>query len=68
MSTLPTIAQRTLEHEKGWRRLAAISVTGNAREAQRQMCIDAGFDETFTKPFKIFDLVQSVARLTQAAS
>jgi CheY-like chemotaxis protein len=44
---------REIEAATGRRRLPAIAVTGNARDAQIEIAKQAGFDDVCVKPFKV---------------
>ncbi|GAA6012808.1 hypothetical protein JCM10207_005367 [Rhodosporidiobolus poonsookiae] len=46
------------------RRYPVCAVTGNAREAQKQDCLQAGFDDVAIKPYRLQELLQQISRLT----
>ncbi|GAA5852766.1 hypothetical protein JCM9279_003962 [Rhodotorula babjevae] len=49
------------------RRYPVCAVTGNAREAQQNECLAAGFDDVATKPYRLQDVLDKITRLTGAA-
>lgn len=40
------------------------AVTGNARDAQQAECLEAGFDDVATKPYKINDVLGKITKMT----
>lgn len=40
------------------------AVTGNARDAQKTECLEAGFDDVTIKPYKIAEVLQQISTLT----
>ncbi|GAA5985317.1 hypothetical protein JCM10908_002618 [Rhodotorula pacifica] len=44
-------------------RYPVCAVTGNAREAQRLECLNAGFDDVANKPYELVRLLQQMSRL-----
>ncbi|GAA5995875.1 uncharacterized protein JCM10292_004800 [Rhodotorula paludigena] len=46
------------------RRYPVCAVTGNARDAQQAECLEAGFDDVATKPYKINDVLGKITKMT----
>ncbi|KPV74030.1 uncharacterized protein RHOBADRAFT_54600 [Rhodotorula graminis WP1] len=46
------------------RRWPVCAVTGNAREAQQNECLAAGFDDVATKPYRLQDVLDKIRRMT----
>ncbi|GAA6029570.1 hypothetical protein JCM8097_000943 [Rhodosporidiobolus ruineniae] len=45
-----------------------VGLTGNARQAQKQVALDAGMDAVVTKPYKIPDLVEKITGHVEAST
>ncbi|GAA5948632.1 hypothetical protein JCM21900_005196 [Sporobolomyces salmonicolor] len=45
------------------RRYPCVSITGNAREGQKRECLQAGFNDVLSKPYKFTDVVDRIERL-----
>ncbi|GAA6056619.1 hypothetical protein JCM3770_006359 [Rhodotorula araucariae] len=63
MSAIRELRRREKAGEIG-RRYPVCAVTGNAREGQKKQCIEAGFDDVATKPYRLAELLQQISTLT----
>ncbi|SCV70571.1 BQ2448_3333 [Microbotryum intermedium] len=54
-------AIRSLEDRDKSRKMKITGLTGNAREAQIKMWLEAGMDDVVTKPYKVPDLMKRIA-------
>ena len=54
---------RALEKNRVLKHVPIIAVTANARKEQVDNMIQRGFDDVLTKPFRVPDLIQVMARV-----
>ncbi|GAA5995793.1 uncharacterized protein JCM10292_004752 [Rhodotorula paludigena] len=66
MTGLEAVRELRRREEAGeiGRRYPVCAVTGNAREAQKTECLEAGFDDVAIKPYRLVELVQQISTLT----
>ncbi|GAA6041500.1 hypothetical protein JCM8097_001909 [Rhodosporidiobolus ruineniae] len=69
MGGLEAIAKQRAREKSGEIsvRYPVCALTGNAREQQLQTCLDAGFDDVATKPYKIENILQKIRALSGRA-
>ncbi|GAA5973125.1 hypothetical protein JCM11641_006280 [Rhodosporidiobolus odoratus] len=69
MGGLEAIKEQRRREQSGEipRRYPICALTGNARDQQIQTCLQAGFDDVATKPYRIDDLLTKIATLTGQA-
>jgi signal transduction histidine kinase/ActR/RegA family two-component response regulator/HAMP domain-containing protein len=54
--------RRIRAHEAGRKRVPIVALTANASEADRQSCLHAGMDDFVSKPFRIAEISEVLAR------